>query len=139
MIIWSGFGILVAPIIIACLMAAGALTGQFSSDPDYFDLHGWPMGMGVVLSGVVCWFLGRHFQASGSQTLIDPKTGNPVVLHRRHSFFFIPMHWWAVLLIPFGLYASTINKTPEEVKQDRIEQAMKKEQRAAAREARRAR
>ena len=131
MLIWSGYGILVAPIVIACILLSAMLTGQFSSTPDYFKLHGWPMGAGVITSAVVCWFLGRRLHASGSQTLIDPKIGNPVVLRRSHTLFFIPMQWWAVLLLPIGIMISTVSKTPEELKQS-------KEERAAARELRRA-
>jgi len=138
MIIWSGLGILIIPIVIACVFLSATLTGQLSSTPDYFELHGWPMGAGIVTSAAACWFLGRRLQASGSKTLVDPQTGNPVVLRRRHSLFFIPMHWWAVILLPIGITVSTISKTPEEVKQAKAERAAKKEERAAARELRRA-
>jgi hypothetical protein len=138
MIIWSGFGFLVLPIVIAGIYLSGLLTGQLASDPDYYDLHGWPMGVGIALSGVACWFIGRRMHASGSQTLIDPKTGGTVVLHRRHSLFFIPVQWWVVILVPIGAVMLTIHKTPEELTQSRAEQAIKKEERAAARSMRRA-
>jgi hypothetical protein len=138
MIIWSGLGILVVPIVIGFVLLSALLTNQLSSTPDYFELHGWPMGVGIITSAVACWFLGRRLHASGSQTLIDPKTGHPVVLRRSHSLFFIPMQWCAALLLPIGIMISTTSKTPEELEQSREELAARKEQRAAARELRRA-
>ena len=138
MIIWSGLGILVVPIVIVCLVLSMIFTGRFSSDPDYFELHGWPMALGFLSAAISCWFLGRRLHASGSQTLIDPQTGAPVILRRRHTLFFIPMQWWGLILVLFSLMASTVNKTPEELKQDKEERAARKEERAAARDLRRA-
>lgn len=133
MIIWSGLGFLVVPIVIAWLVLSVILTGRFSSDPDYFQLHGWPMALGLVASAVCCWILGRFLRASGAQTLIDPRTGAPVILRRRHSLFFVPVQWWAPILLVMALGFWTVNKTPEELKQEKEERAAKMEERASAR------
>jgi hypothetical protein len=41
MIIWNGYGILVVPIVLFCVLAAYIITGSVA-EPDYIRLHGWP-------------------------------------------------------------------------------------------------
>ena len=137
MLIWSGSGILVLVIVGVCVFFSNIFTGQLAADPDYFDLHGWPMGAGILAAAVICWFLGRHLRASGAQTLIDPNTRQPVTFYRRHTLFFIPMHWWGLILAFIALPMLGTHKTPEQLSQDRRESALRKQEKAAARELRR--
>ena len=123
MIIWSGLGIFVPLFVIACEVGMYQITTAIFHDGDYWDMHGWAKGGGLIIAGVVCWFLGHALARSGAQTLIDQATGQTVVLRRSHSFFFIPMHWWGIALVLGGLRLSFISKTREELQQSRIQHA----------------
>jgi hypothetical protein len=127
MIIWSGYGILLLPIVIACAVGSMLVTGILANDPDYWRLHGWPFGLSLMLGAIGTWFLGRCLRDRGAQTLIDPKTNQPVVLRRGRSFFFIPLEWWAPLLFIFGIIGCFINRTPEELQRDDAERALRKQ------------
>ncbi len=129
MIIWSGLGFLVIVIVIACEVATSMVATQLTGNPDYLQLHGWVIGLGLLASAVVCWLLGNYLSNAGARTLIDPQTGGQVVYRRRHSLFFIPMRWWGVLLVLGGIAACFVNQTPEELQQQRADRAAKQEAR----------
>jgi hypothetical protein len=53
----------------------------------------------------VVWWLGRKLNSAPNRELVDPKTGQRVLLRNDHSLFWIPMQWWA---IPIVLLAGVI-------------------------------
>lgn len=107
MLIWSGYGILVAPIAFISFIASIILTMAFSSDPDYIKNNPWPGGVGLVIAGVACWYLGGWLRTRHNRTLVDPKTGEEVTLRPGTSFFFIPMRAWGPILGVIGLFLIT--------------------------------
>jgi hypothetical protein len=110
MIIWRGCGILVlvitALVVVSIQLIAEAVGGEGAYQP-------WMAGLGVLLSAVPVWFLGRYFNNRGARTLVDKATGQEVVLRPNHSLFFIKMEYWAAILavsgiglVIFGLFSS---------------------------------
>jgi hypothetical protein len=96
MIVWNGAGILV--ILVAVLgWAIGAGLGD--------DKHGMVGGgLGLLASATALWYGGRIMNSPvHDRILIDPKTGQQVVLTDRHTLFWIPMEWWAVIIGVGGL------------------------------------
>ncbi|MFT5128089.1 MAG: hypothetical protein ACI8W8_001698 [Rhodothermales bacterium] len=45
-------------------------------------------GGSVVLGGVLCWLFGKK---------VNAKQGG-------HSFFFIPVQWWGIAIVGFGIF-----------------------------------
>ena len=88
MIIWSGLGFVVALIGAVCLMAMDALTGALFNDANYFATHGWPKLVALAAAGGLTFLFARF---------LDKR---PV--KRRHSLFFIPVKYWAPLLVVLG-------------------------------------
>lgn len=127
MIIWSGYGILVVPVFLASLLGSMVVTSLITGSDEYGRLHNWPSGIGLILGGIVCWFLGRWLRDRGARALVDPKTGQQVIVRRGRSFFFIPMEVWGVLLVLIGIGTSFIHHTPEELRQRDAEREFKKE------------
>jgi len=98
-IIWRGLGFLVAVIIFGCSLTANLI---FNAEvgKGYYDHHKWPFAVSLVVSAAICWFLGNYFRKRSDRIVIDKLTGKEFNLNRsRHSFFFIPMHWWAPILL----------------------------------------
>src|SRR5688572_7091726 len=104
MLIWSGYGILVAPIVFISIIASIICTAAFASDPDYIKNNPWPGGVGLIIAGIVCWHLGGWLRKRHNRTLLDPKTGEQVTLRPGTSFFFIPMRAWGPILGLIGLF-----------------------------------
>ena len=104
MLIWSGYGILVAPIVFFSFIVSMIFAMLFSSDPDYIKNNPWPFGAGLIMAGVACWFLGGWLRNRNNRHLVDPKTGEQVTLRPGTSFFFIPMRAWGPILGVIGLF-----------------------------------
>ena len=104
MLIWSGYGILVAPIAFISVVASIVFAMAFSSEPDYIKNNPWPGGVGLIIAGVACWYLGGWLRNRHNRTLVDPKTGEQVTLRPGTSFFFIPMRAWGPILGVIGLF-----------------------------------
>lgn len=105
MIIWQGWGILVAVFfVVATLLCDWAVGAVFGAN--YVKLHGWPMGVALLLAAAASWQFGRHLNGRPARIVIDKETGEEVALKSgTHSLFFIPMQYWGFILAAFGLYA----------------------------------
>ena len=103
MIIWSRWGFLVAVIAIGCLLASELLVETAFADNDYYQKHGWPKATALAAAALIIGPLGRYFNRRESKRLLDPETGQEVVVEDKSTFFFIPMEYWAPILIILGI------------------------------------
>jgi hypothetical protein len=98
MIIWRGFGILVVVIAGAALVLTQLLGNALFGSGTY-EGHSGPLGtLALLLAAAIVWPLGRALNRRGARTLVDPATGQRVVLRPNHSLFFLPMEYWAPIL-----------------------------------------
>lgn len=103
MIIWSGLGFLVAVITFGCCLASEFLVEQMFRDDRYYQAHGWPKLVAFLVAAAVVGVLGRFLRRRQGRVLIDPETGSEVIVGREHTFFFIPVEYWAPILLVLGL------------------------------------
>lgn len=103
MIIWSGWGMLSA------LIAGVALVLSVLLDPALARL-GLPTPTAVVLVWLAAayanWTLGKRLNGRPGRELIDPRTGERVILRSRHTLFWIPMQYYSVLMLLLGAIAA---------------------------------
>jgi hypothetical protein len=101
MIIWNGAGIMVL-IVAVIFWAIGLAVGG--------DKHGMlGGGIGLLISSVALWYLGRNMNNPiNDRVLIDPKTGQQVVVAERHSLMFIPVEWWSII-VALGAFVLIVN------------------------------
>ena len=104
MLIWSGYGILVAPIVFILVIASIIITPIFFDDPEYLSNNPWPGGVALLVAGIICWYLGGWLRNRHNRTLFDRSTGEDVILRPGTSFFFIPMRAWGPILGLVGLF-----------------------------------
>lgn len=101
-IIWRGLGFLVLAVVLVCLFVGSLVFDAFKGD-GYFETHHWTQALALIAAAAGCWTLGNQLQrwsvgrdkASGS----DYDDNWP-----RHTLFFIPMHYWAPILLVVALY-----------------------------------
>ncbi|TPG41470.1 hypothetical protein EAH89_28715 [Roseomonas nepalensis] len=101
MIIWRGWGILTIPIValtgglvVAILHNLMAGTGRYA---------GLALTAGLLTAAAVNWFVGRRLNRMPVRELLDPATGERVIVRRSHDLFFVPMQWWSLLLLAAAL------------------------------------
>jgi hypothetical protein len=99
MIIWNGWGFLVAVIAFACLLASEAATEAAFADSRYYQQHGWPKMVAFLIAALLVWLLNFCLSGRRSRIAIDVETHQPLVLRADDSLFFIPLRYWAPLLI----------------------------------------
>ena len=86
---------------VIAIVVGGLTTALTTIGLEKAGLNQWTgLGLvaGLLAAAVVNWFVGIRLNNRPGRELIDAKTGERVVLRRRHSLFFVPMQWWSVPL-----------------------------------------
>ena len=87
--IWSGWGILVIPIVVGTAVVVGAL-GQMSLQAiDHTDLTFLAFSLGLFAAAATKWIVGRRLNGNPPRELLDPATIQRVLLYRSHKLFWI--------------------------------------------------
>jgi hypothetical protein len=103
MIIWRGWGVLVAVFAFGAALAAELIVESTTGDDQYFQREAWPLALALVAAGVLTWLVGRKLNAGAARTVIDKATGRELTIDRSHTFFFVPMHYWGVVLLALAV------------------------------------
>ena len=103
MIVWQGFGFLVAVVSFAILVATQFATGVLTKDESYYGTHGWPKLLALWLAAAAVYALARYFDSRPGKVMIEKETGREVHLRRSHSLFFVPMKYWPYVLVVLGI------------------------------------
>ena len=103
MIIWSGFGFLVAVIAFVSLVLSEYVVEALFQDQNYYQAHGWPKLLGLWISGAIVWFLGNYLNQKRGRTLLDKAIGAEVQIRPNHALFFIRMEYWGPILFVLGI------------------------------------
>jgi len=101
MIIWNGRGYWVFILIFACSLLGNLLFNAIVGST-YWDTHKWPFGAALLVAGLLLLFLGQFVFKQEERRLLDPKTGQEVVLRPYHALFFIPVRFWGPILAALG-------------------------------------
>ncbi|SDA40074.1 MULTISPECIES: hypothetical protein [unclassified Janthinobacterium] len=104
MLIWQGFGILAPLICLIVVMAAQALFGVTLGEA-YTKSHAWPLALAFLLAAAASWYAGVRLNSAPGRELIDPATQERVILRKRHTLFWIPMQYIAVLMVVMAGFA----------------------------------
>jgi uncharacterized membrane protein YfcA len=101
LLIWRGWGIVVVGLFILAALIGGGIGEAASADGRWVAPF---FGLFLILAGIVTWYLGKRLNRDTTRELVDPKTGQTVVVRRDHSFFFIKVEWWGPIMIVAGAF-----------------------------------
>jgi len=110
-IAYQGKGYLVFVIGFFVCLAANLIVYLVAGE-SYWDSHAWPLGCALIVSGILIKVVQTQLVKESRRVLIDEQTGERVVLPSKHQFFFIPMKWWGILLIAWGIIILAGNLVP---------------------------
>jgi hypothetical protein len=99
MIIWRGWGFLVAVFAFGASLAMELITESMTGDDTFYQREAWPLALAFVVAGVVTWFVGQWLHARELRAASDTVPARAPASSAAHSLFFVPMHYWGVLLI----------------------------------------
>lgn len=100
---WQGLGFLALAIPFVILLLTNYVLDAIFGHGFYSSQNYSPL-IAMTISAVIIWFVGRKLNTDKPERiLIDQATGEKVILKKKHTFFFVPLQWWALIYIIFGL------------------------------------
>jgi hypothetical protein len=103
MVIWNGLGFLIAVITFPLLLSAEYITEWLAVNDSYYQDHGWPKLLAFFLAGAIIWPLGAYLNRKQGKVVIEKESGKELLIKPHHSFFFIPMEYWGLILFALGI------------------------------------
>lgn len=96
-LVWSGKGYIVPVAAFGCSLLTEILVEAHFNDEKYYQQHGWPIFTALAVAGLIVREVApRIFRA---RRLRDEATGELVVLNDDHTFFFIHIKHWGIILM----------------------------------------
>jgi hypothetical protein len=103
MIIWHGRGFLIAVVGFGCLVAMELFTRAWFHDDTYYQRHGWPMLVGLLVAAGLIWLLARSWGTDASAESGQDSPEKISVLREEDRLFFISPRHWPQLLGALGI------------------------------------
>jgi hypothetical protein len=105
MLHWSGLGIALILVVVACFIVTQLVVNAATGDPQYYQTHGWPKLAACWVSAAVSWPLGRYLNRGTFHITRNPETGRKEFIHvpGKHSVFFIPVQYCWIPLVVLGV------------------------------------
>jgi len=110
MIVWSGFGFLVALITFGVLFATATVAEKLSGNPQFYEENSWVISVGMIVSALFTFVLAQLLNKQKPRVVIDKNTGQEIELRRNHSLFWIPVKWWPIILVALSVAVYFIEK-----------------------------
>ena len=103
LVVWRGFGWLVPVIVFAALILS-----QLSVDDLYgegfYTANAWPDHAAYILGAIAVGLLGLVLNHVKRKIPVDEKTGEPLGKAASHSLFFMPVEYWAIIVLALVLW-----------------------------------
>jgi hypothetical protein len=90
MIVWRGRGFLVVIIAVAALILTQMAVDGMNSE-GYYSAHSFPQILAGIFAAIPIWFLGKKWNDESD---------------RRHELFFIPMQYWALIVLALVIWVA---------------------------------
>ncbi|HFX6226098.1 MULTISPECIES: hypothetical protein [Acinetobacter] len=102
--IWQGLGFLAIVVPFLVVLLVNIVVDQIYGTGYYSSHHIFAAG-GLIVSAVVIWFLGMRLNnKKHDRILLDQVTGETVILKKKHTFFWIPLQYFSIVLIAFAVF-----------------------------------
>ena len=111
MIIWSGWGFLVAIFFLVGCLIGLPVAGLVSTDPDVNIAV--TILVGGLVAGLSSFFFARKVEGGEGRAFIDEATGQRIVVRRTAgSLFFIPTRYWAYVAPVLAIALAVVMMLP---------------------------
>jgi hypothetical protein len=98
MLIWQGAGI--SAVLIPAILGFIAQWGvDRCFGQGYATAHGWQNAIAWLIGGAIVWIVGTRLEKRPGKLLVDPNTGSNVELKGKHTLFWVPMKYWAIIWV----------------------------------------
>lgn len=102
LLVWRGWGIGVPLIVILMQLLTEKLVDNIAGTPEFIKMHSWIWLIGLSVSAVLIWFIGKFLDSKPGRIVLDKETQREYELKSRHDFFWLPFKWWAIPVFVLG-------------------------------------
>ena len=102
MLIWRGWGWMVPMLFVLGLVGGEFLTDTITGDAAYWPEHSWVQFVACLVVGGIVGVLGLALNVGGYQQHLTQ--GLPKKDFVSHTFMFVPLQYWGVLVPALGAY-----------------------------------
>lgn len=103
-IIWSGWGFLTIPIVGVVSIVVGVIANlAFAATGSPPQSIVMAADLGLFAGAAANWYIGKRLNNVPGRELLDPATGERILLTRRHKLFWIQMQYWSIPVAVLGL------------------------------------
>ena len=102
MIIWTGFGFLVAIIGFAALVLTELISESIAGNEQFYQQNSWLILVGMTVAAILTFGLHKILSLKKPKIVIDKKSGEEIEIRGSHSLFFIQVKWWPIVFIILG-------------------------------------
>jgi hypothetical protein len=102
MLVWQGLGAYGFVIPFFLLVGAQLVASALLGDDGAVQYGDWVTGLTLLLSAVLVHFIAMRLAARPGREVIDKATGEEITLRERHTLFFVPLRYWAILYAVLG-------------------------------------
>ncbi len=103
MIVWKGWGIMALLIPLVCSLLVEAVV-DYTYVIDFYKSNDWAMPLVLALSSIIVFSLGRTLNSRPGRIVIDIETNEHIELKKTHSMFWIPLQYWAVIIMALSIW-----------------------------------
>jgi len=103
LVVWRGFGWLVPVFVFGALILTQLAVDAFYGE-GFYTANGWPKQAAFIVAAFSVGLLGFFLNHMKRQILIDEETGEEVGKAPAHSLFFIPIEYWAVIVLALAFW-----------------------------------
>ena len=96
--VWRGYGWLVPVIGFGALVLSQLAIDAYYGD-GFYTANAWPKYVASGFAALLIGPLGIYLNHIKRKNLIDPETGEVLGKAPSHSLFFIPIEYWAVIIV----------------------------------------
>ena len=100
LIVWQRWGIVVVGIGILSILIGMLVASVLHIEGRASAI---PLGLGLLAGADITWIVGKRMNRDVERELLDPTTGQKVILRNPHTFFFVPVQWWAPVFLIAGV------------------------------------
>lgn len=105
MIFTRGAGFLVLIICLVTLAAAQGVTHKITGDESFYEEHRWVALTAWLTAAALTYGLHRLLLLQKERVVIDKATGEELVLKPEDSLLCVPVGWWPLVFVAFGVIA----------------------------------
>jgi hypothetical protein len=100
---WRGKGWLVPVITIGAFIGTQLAVNSILNDQDYYTQNTWPKILAGIIAAAGIWISSYNLNSAKKSFSGDLTGESEATMSPQHSFMFIPMEYWALIIIVFIL------------------------------------